>query len=74
MPQNGESKSILVYFTRGKLVFHLKTHIIEAGTSWQIPQKLAVRLELVLFLIIQNQTATFSAIKSCCGLQEKLSQ
>jgi len=37
MPQNGESKSILVYFTRGKLVFHLKTHIIEAGTSWQIP-------------------------------------
>jgi len=53
----------LVYFTRGKLVFHFKTRIIEASTSWQIPQKLAVRLELVLLLIIQNHTATFSAIK-----------
>ena len=53
----------LVYFTRGKLVFHLKTRITEAGTSCQIPQKLAVGLELVLLLIIQNQTATFSAIK-----------
>jgi len=61
--KNGESKSITVYFTRRKPVFCLKTHI-EAGTSRQIPQKLAVRLELVLLYIIQNQTlATFSAIE-----------
>jgi len=74
--KNGESKLIPVYFTRRKLVFCVKTHI-EARTTRRIPQKLSVRLELILLLIIQNKTlATFSAIekapvghkKSTCGL------